>query len=74
MASFVARALELPPLEDGPFVDLAGFETHAGNINAIAAAGIALVPADSQYRPGNPVSRAQMAAFLSRGFLVAPAG
>ncbi len=69
MASFLARALGLAPIGQGPFVDLAGFETHAGSVNAIAAAGIARVPSDNRYQPGNPVSRAQMAAFLSRAFL-----
>ncbi len=69
MATFIARALDLQPVADGPFTDLAGFEAHAGNINAIAAIGITLVPADRLYRPGNPVTRAQMAACLSRALL-----
>ena len=37
MASFLARALKLTAVPNGPFVDL-GTSPHTGDINAIAAA------------------------------------
>ena len=42
MASFLARALDLAPVEDNRFKDVIGGSTHAGAINAIADAGITL--------------------------------
>jgi glucose/arabinose dehydrogenase len=57
---------ELPP--GGSFIDDDG-NTHEPNIEAIAAEGITLgcnPPIGDRYCPGDPVSRAQMAAFLLR--------
>ena len=57
---------ELPP--GGSFIDDDG-NGHEPNIEAIAAAGITTgcnPPIGDQYCPGNPVSRAEMAAFLLR--------
>ena len=68
MATFIARALGLTGLETGPFIDVADAQPHTPNINALAAAGIALVPPDNLYHPFNAVTRAQMAGFLSRAF------
>ena len=66
MASFLARALGLDPVTANRFADVAG--THAGNINAIAEAGITLgCNADGTlYCPDPAVVREQMAAFLFR--------
>jgi hypothetical protein len=58
---------ELPP--SGTFVDDDG-NSHEGNIEAIAAAGITEgcnPPTNDRYCPGDSVTRAQMAAFLLRG-------
>lgn len=57
---------ELPP--GGSFIDDDG-NSHEPNIEAIAAEGITLgcnPPIGDRYCPGDPVSRAQMAAFLLR--------
>jgi hypothetical protein len=66
MASFLARALALTPVPDHGFVDVSG--THAANIGAIATAGITLGcdATGPRYCPSDPVTRAQMAAFLYR--------
>lgn len=65
MATFLARALQLAPVEDGPFTDVDG-TPHEGNINAIARAGIASGFDDGTFKPGDPVTRRQMATFLAR--------
>ena len=76
MASFLARALHLG-LDDedtagsttGPataaFIDTVG-TTHAAAIDAVHAAGIAGGFPDGTYRPGEAVTRGQMATFLAR--------
>lgn len=71
MASFLARALDLPPLGTGPFTDIAG-NPHAGAINAIAAAGITLGCDSTRYCPAAAVQRDQMASFLARAFDLSP--
>lgn len=67
MASFLSRALGLSPESSGPFVDLTPNE-HEGDINAIAAAGITLGCAPDHFCPLDPVSREQMASFITRAF------
>ena len=57
-----ASFLEPPGLT---FADIAG-NTHAANIEAIAAAGITKGCTTVQYCPNNSVTRGQMAAFLNR--------
>ena len=66
MATFLVRALNLPAAAVGPFSDVSG--VHAANINAIADQGIALgcTLDGTLYCPDDPVTRAQMAAFLHR--------
>ena len=68
MASFIARALGLTPVAQNPFTDVSG--THAGNINALRVAGITLGcdATGTKFCPGDPVTRAQMASFIARGF------
>lgn len=69
MASFIDRLLARSdrPLPRGAarFDDVEG-TTHAGSINALAAAGIAQGRPDGDFDPGQAVSRAQMATFLVR--------
>ena len=67
MASFLTRALGLPPSGTDFFVDDAG-SIHEGDINSIAAAGITVGCAPAQFCPLAGLSRAQMASFLVRGF------
>lgn len=71
MASFLARALDLPPQTTGPFTDIAG-NIHGGAINAIASAGITLGCTPDRYCPADPVRRDQMGSFLARAFGLAP--
>ena len=71
MAAFLARALGLPPTTTGPFSDVAGTQ-HELEINAVAAAEVAGGFPDGTFRPSDPVSRGQMAAFLARARDLAP--
>ena len=66
MASFLARALELPPTETDAFVDDDG-TTHEDAINRLAASSIASGCAATRYCPNATVIRGQMASFLARG-------
>lgn len=66
MASFLARALDLPASDVDPFTDDDG-GVHEGDIARIAAAGITLGCGDGRFCPDRPVTRAEMAAFLARG-------
>lgn len=65
MASFIARALELPSSSTNWFSDDEG-NPHEANINRIATAGVTLGCGASAYCPGSSVSREQMASFLAR--------
>ena len=65
MASFLARALDLPPASDDYFGDDNG-TTHEDAINRLAEAGIATGCTSSRFCPDYLVTRAQMAAFLHR--------
>jgi hypothetical protein len=67
MATFLVRALDLPPSTAIPYTDLGG-TTHAADIAAISAAGITTGCGGTNYCPFNPVTRAQMASFLVRAF------
>jgi hypothetical protein len=66
MASFLARAMGLTPIDGNRFSDVSG--THAANINAVAAAGVTLGcdAAGTRFCPRDPVRRDQMASFLAR--------
>lgn len=65
MASFLARALELPVGDGDSFVD--GLRSiHAEDIERLAAAGITRGCDVDRYCPGRPVTRAEMATFLLR--------
>ena len=68
MASFLVRAFDLPRGESGKFVDTSR-SVHAANIDALAAAGITLgcnPPKNDRFCPTDPVTREQMASFLTR--------
>jgi hypothetical protein len=68
MASFITRALDLPPSPDDWFDDDDN-SVHDEAIDSIAEAGITVGFSDGTFRPEEPVTRAQMASFLDRGFL-----
>jgi subtilisin family serine protease len=67
MASFLARALNLPATNGDFFTDDEQ-SAHEVDINRLAAAGIASGCGGGAYCPSAPVSREQMAAFLYRAF------
>ena len=71
MATFLARALDLPATSTDFFTDDEG-SVHEGNINRIAAAGITVGCGGTNFCPNGLVTRAQMATFLTRGFDVPP--
>ncbi len=74
MAAFLNRALDLVPAAS-TFVDTAG-SVFAADIGALAAAGITKgcdPPANQHFCPDDPVTRGQMAAFLTRALDLAPA-
>lgn len=63
MATFLAKALDLPPADDGGFSDTAG-TTHEDSINRLVAAKITAGFPDGTFRPNDLVTREQMATFL----------
>jgi hypothetical protein len=66
MASFLARAFDLPPGgTDHPFEDVSG-TTHESAIAAIVQAGITQGRTPTTYAPGDDVQRGQIASFLDR--------
>lgn len=67
MASFLTRALGLPPSGINHFDDDDG-SMHQQDINALASAGITTGCGPRQYCPLAGVTREQMAAFLHRAF------
>ena len=73
MASFLQRALELPPGAVDGFRDVHPSSTHAAAIGAVHAAGITLgCTADGDYCPTERVRRDQMASFLQRALELPP--
>lgn len=74
MASFLARALNLPPASRDHFSDDAS-SVHHGGINRLAQSGITRgcnPPANTFYCPSDPVRRDQMASFLARALGLQP--
>ncbi len=68
MAAFLRRAFAIPAGGDGPFVD-DDSSIFEADIAAVAAAGVTVgcnPPANDQFCPDAPVTRGQMASFLSR--------
>lgn len=66
MASFLARAFELPPAPDPGFRDVDASSPHRDAIARVAASGITGGCAQGRYCPADAVPRAQMASFLAR--------
>ncbi len=71
MASFIVRALasmtgESYETPNDYFVDDEMAEPHQPNINAAAASAIAVGDGQDAYEPVRPISRSQMAGFLTR--------
>ncbi len=74
MATFLTRALPLNPSTTDYFTD-DNTSLHEGAIQTIAAANITLgcnPPTNTKYCPDRPVTRAEMATFLTRAFDLAP--
>ena len=71
MASFLVRALKLPPTATDYFPD-DNTSIHQADINALAAAGITTGCGNGLYCPLANVSRAQMASFLVRAMDLPP--
>lgn len=72
MATFLARALGLEPVDDNHFADVPEDSVHRRAINAVAQAGVAAGFGDGRFGPAETVTREQMAAFLARGFGLPP--
>ena len=70
MAAFLNRALELPAASPSPFTDTAG--TFTDDINRLYAAGITVGCAPTRYCTDRPVTRAEMATFLTRALGLTP--
>jgi lysozyme len=65
MATFLARALQLPKATKDYFRDDDG-STHEANINRLAKAGLTSGCSATRYCPDGAVSRGQLATFLAR--------
>lgn len=72
MASFIAAALQLAPVDGADFTDVPDGSIHEGNIYALVQAGIAGGYADQTFRPTEQVTRAQMASFLAEALGLEP--
>ena len=66
LAKLLARALQLPEVEDDYFTDDDGSPFESA-INAVAAAGITNGCSPGLFCPDRITSRAELAAFISRG-------
>ncbi len=76
LASFLARALDLPAAAHQPFVDTLD-SVHNQAINQIAAFGITTgcnPPDNNRFCPNRPISRAEMASMLARAFDLSSVG
>lgn len=71
MASFLARALDLPVVSDHPFVDVAG-SLYEADIARIAAVSITRGCEEDRFCPHDPVTRQEMASFLARALELSP--
>lgn len=69
MASFLTRSVGLSPSDTNRFRDVSSSNVHRRDINALAAAGITRgcnPPTNDRFCPNDPVTRAEMASFLTR--------
>jgi hypothetical protein len=69
-ASMLVRALQVPPTSQRRFTDVSG--PHAGDIEALAAAGITTGCTATTFCPDLRLNRAQMASFLARALELPP--
>jgi len=74
MAVFITRALDEVPADgycgmEGPFADVPYSSWSCKCVKRLVELGITAGIGGGLYGPGNPVTRAQMAVFLSRAFL-----
>ena len=69
MATFLARALDLPPALGDHFTDDNG-TAHEDNINRLFEAGITTGCTATKFCPKDPVTRGQMSTFLDRGYVL----
>lgn len=67
MATFLARALNLPEATEDYFGDDDG-SPHEASINALAQAGITTGCGDGSFCPWGGLTRGEMASFLVRSF------
>jgi hypothetical protein len=67
MASLLARAFELQEVDGDHFTDVHPESVHAGNIYAVAEAGITKGTSATTFSPGGTLRRDQMASLLIRG-------
>jgi hypothetical protein len=74
MATFLANAAGLTADAAPRFDDVAGDNVHAANIAAVDEHGVATGYDDGTYRPGQVVTRAQMATFIAQAFGLTAAG
>ena len=66
MASFLVRAFELGVGPPAGFGDVGPGETHAANIDALAASGVTQGCTETMFCPSRDTTRAQMATFIHR--------
>ncbi|MGH8929041.1 MAG: PQQ-dependent sugar dehydrogenase [Acidimicrobiia bacterium] len=74
MAVFLVRALGLSPAgHQGTFSDVPAGAWFTGHVERLAEQGIATGYPDGTFRPGNPISRGEMAVLLMRALNESPA-
>jgi hypothetical protein len=66
MASVLTRALGLDPVAEGPFPDVDPTGTHAGAINALAAAGLVEGRPDGTFDVHGTTTRGQLSSVLAK--------
>jgi glucose/arabinose dehydrogenase len=71
MAAFLVRAYGYPPSNDDLFTD-DGDSVFEADINALAAAGITVGCSEDAFCPEDPVTREQMATFITRAEMLDP--
>jgi outer membrane protein assembly factor BamB len=71
-ATFLARAFGLTPIDGDHFRDVPSDSVHAGNIYAVAEAGITQGTSATTFDPSGTLTREQMASMLARAFGLAP--
>ena len=67
-ATFLARAFGLEEVSGSHFTDVDPNSVHAGNIYAVAEAGITTGVTSTTFEPNGTLPRAQMASLLARAF------